>query len=150
VQGHSEVKDAMGEWLDQLAPWDVFSTWTFSRAVSVNGAMYFGRRHLDWLREAAGQPIYAFVGAEKGNRGGLIHLHALVGNVDLFKRIAASTCLPACGARSAACCTRGRRESLAFFLTTRQRAPRTTSVSTFRRTLPNGNSSDSPRNRRGH
>jgi hypothetical protein len=76
-----EVNQAMGDWLGTLAPWDVFSTWTFSRPVSVDGAMYWGRKHLDWLRKTAKQDIYAFVGAEKGNRGGLIHLHALVGNV---------------------------------------------------------------------
>ena len=78
---YSEVKDEMGKWLGQLAPWDVFSTWTFSEPVSVNAAMYWGRQHLRWLEKTAGNRIHAFVGAEKGNRGGLIHLHALIGRV---------------------------------------------------------------------
>jgi len=88
---YAEIKNAMGEWLGELAPWDVFSTWTFSRPTSVNGAMYWAHRHLRWLEKTAEQPIYAFVGAEQGNRGGLIHLHALVGNVGHLK--------PYCGIR---------------------------------------------------
>lgn len=88
------LNDAMGEWLGGVAPWDVFSTWTFSRPVTVNGAMYMGRKHVRWLQNTAGQPIYAFVGAEQGNRGGLIHLHALIGNVGHLQ--------PFCGVRQPA------------------------------------------------
>ena len=79
------MKGAMGEWLGRLAPWDVFSTWTFSRLVHVHGAMYWARRHLAWLEKVAEQPIYAFVGAERGGGGGLIHVHALLGNVAHLK-----------------------------------------------------------------
>ena len=79
------LKAAMGEWLGRLAPWDVFSTWTFSRLVHVHGAMYWARRHLAWLEKVAEQPVYAFVGAERGGSGGLIHVHALVGNVAHLK-----------------------------------------------------------------
>ncbi len=88
-----ELKTAMGEWLGGLAPWDVFSTWTFSRPVNVQGAMYMARRHLRWVEKAAGVPIYGFVGVEKGERGGLLHLHALLGNVARLK--------PYCGTRLA-------------------------------------------------
>lgn len=80
----------MGEWLGQLVPWDVFSTLTFSRPVQPAGAMFWGRRHLRWLQKVAQQPIYAFLGVERGRTGGLLHLHALVGNVGHLK--------PYCGA----------------------------------------------------
>lgn len=83
--GQESLKAAMGEWLGGLAPWDVFSTWTFSRLVQVPGAMYWARRHLGWLEKTAKQPIYAFVGVERGQTGGLLHLHALVGNVGHLK-----------------------------------------------------------------
>lgn len=85
----SELKEAMGTWLGQLAPWDVFSTWTFSRPVQVGGAMFWARRHLRWLEKVAAQPIYGFVGVETGNTGGLLHIHALLGNVGHLK--------PSCG-----------------------------------------------------
>lgn len=75
------LNEAMGAWLGGLAPWDAFTTWTFSRPVSLDGAMYWGRHHLRWLEKAAAQPIYAFLAAERGDKGGLIHLHGLVGNV---------------------------------------------------------------------
>lgn len=83
----------MGEWLGQLAPWDVFATWTFSRAVTVDGAMFWARRHLKRLEEMAAQRIYSFVGVERGQTGGLLHLHALVGNVGHLR--------PYCGNRLA-------------------------------------------------
>jgi len=88
-----ELKQAMGEWLGQLAPWDVFATWTFSRAVTVDGAMFWARRHLRRLEEMAAQRIYSFVGVERGETGGLLHLHALAGNVGHLR--------PYCGARLA-------------------------------------------------
>lgn len=75
----------MGTWLGQLAPWDVFATWTFSRPIQEGGAMFWARRHLGWLQKAAGQPVYAFVGVERGATGGLLHIHALVGNVGHLK-----------------------------------------------------------------
>lgn len=83
--GDEAVKQAMGQWLGGLAPWDVFATWTFSRLVNVQGAMYMGRRHLRWVEKAAGVRVYGFVGVEKGDTGGLIHLHALLGNVAHLK-----------------------------------------------------------------
>src|SRR5688572_12795773 len=102
VMHRAEIKEAMGEWLGGLAPWDVFSTWTFSRPASVNGAMYWAHRHLDWLEKAAGGQIYAFVGAEQGNRGGLIHLHALVGNVGHLQRFCGTLLPPGSWGRT--CC----------------------------------------------
>jgi len=89
----SGLKEAMGEWLGQLAPWDVFTTWTFSRPVRVEGAMYWARRHLRWVERVAQQPVYGFVGAEDGGTGGLVHLHALLGNVAHLR--------PYCGVRLA-------------------------------------------------
>jgi len=80
-----QVNQAMGRWLEGLAPWDVFSTWTFSRLVRIHGAMYWARRHLKHLEKTAQQPIYAFVGVEPGQTGGLLHVHALVGNVAHLK-----------------------------------------------------------------
>lgn len=95
----------MGEWLESLAKWDVFATWTFDRLVRLPGAMYWARRHLDTLEDQVNgwgfekpsskngygycekaptlprKEVYAFVAAEEGGKGGLIHLHALVGNV---------------------------------------------------------------------
>jgi hypothetical protein len=88
---NEELKLAMGEWLGQLAPWDVFTTWTFARPVQLGGVMYWTHRHLRWLEKAAAQPIYGFLGVERGNRGGLLHVHALVGNVGHLR--------PFCGAR---------------------------------------------------
>lgn len=82
---HEDLKERMGTWLGELAPWDVYSTWTFSRLTGESGAMFWARRHLRWLREKAQQPIYAFVGVERGSAGGLVHVHALVGNVGHLK-----------------------------------------------------------------
>jgi hypothetical protein len=79
------LKELMGDWLGKLAPWNAFGTWTFSKPVNVDGAMYMGRRHLGWIEAVAGVPIYAFVAAEKGDVGGLIHLHSLIGNVAHLK-----------------------------------------------------------------
>lgn len=76
-----ELTDSMGTWLGELAPWDAFATWTFSRIVTAHGAMFWAKRHIEWLQKAAEQPVYGFVAAEKGKAGGLIHLHALLGNV---------------------------------------------------------------------
>jgi hypothetical protein len=89
----SEIANAMGQWLGGLAPWDVFSTWTFSRPVQPAGAMFWARRHLRQLEEMAARSVYAFVGVEKGETGGLVHLHALVGNVGHLR--------PYCGERLA-------------------------------------------------
>jgi len=88
-----ELKTAMGEWLAELGPWDVFATWTFSRLVQVNGVMFWARRHLRWIEKTAGQPVYAFIGVERGSAGGLLHIHALLGNVAHLK--------PYCGERLA-------------------------------------------------
>ena len=92
----------MGEWLGNLAPWDVFSTWTFSRPVWVWGAMHWGRRHLKDLEKAAGQPVYAFFGVEQGSRGRLLHVQALVGNVGHLKTKCPNYLLPGQWARG--CC----------------------------------------------
>jgi hypothetical protein len=77
----AQLKESMGTWLGELAPWDAFVTWTFDRIVTANGAMFWAKRHLTWLEKAAEQPVYGFVGAERGGSGGLIHLHGLLGNV---------------------------------------------------------------------
>jgi hypothetical protein len=93
VPSNEELKNAMGEWLGQLAPWDVFSTWTFSRPVQLGGAMFWARRHLRWLEKVAAQGVYGFLGVERGATGGLLHLHALLGNLGHLK--------PYCGKRLA-------------------------------------------------
>lgn len=85
MASNAELKEAMGQWLGALAPWEFFSTWTFSHPVHVNGAMYWSRRHTRMLAERAGLPLYGFVAAEAGNVGGLIHLHALLGNCGVLK-----------------------------------------------------------------
>jgi len=85
VLDKAEVKAAMGNWLGDLAPWDVFSTWTFSRPVRVAGAMHWARRHVCTLEKRAALPVYGFVAAEQGDRGGLVHLHALLGNVGALR-----------------------------------------------------------------
>ena len=97
-----ELKEAMGTWLGQLAPWDVFSTWTFSRPVQVAGAMFWARRHLRWLEKAAAQPVYGFVGVERGEVGGLLHVHALVGNVSHLRKYCGARLAPGQWARK--CC----------------------------------------------
>jgi hypothetical protein len=75
------VKEIMGTWLGKLVPWDAFASWTFSRPVSEQGAMYVARRHLRWVEKRAGVPVYAWLGTERGDSGGLVHLHGLIGNV---------------------------------------------------------------------
>jgi hypothetical protein len=76
-----QIIEEMGTWLGQLAPWDAFATWTFSRIVTPFGAMQQAAKHLTWMEKAAGQPVYGFYSAERGKNGGLIHIHALLGNV---------------------------------------------------------------------
>jgi hypothetical protein len=77
----AEIKETMGDWIGELAPWDVFGTWTFSRIVSAAGAMAQAKTHFKWVQKVAGQSIYGFYAAERGESGGLIHLHGLLGNV---------------------------------------------------------------------
>ena len=38
-----ELKETMGNWLGELAPWDAFVTWTFDRIVTANGAHYVSK-----------------------------------------------------------------------------------------------------------
>lgn len=98
-----EINQAFGEFLERLANWDVFATWTFGRPpvsssitasgksfridgqykghVSEAGAAYWARRIFDIWRSMAGVPIYGFWATEVGEVGGLVHLHALAGNV---------------------------------------------------------------------
>src|SRR5258708_14959444 len=71
----------MGNWLGDLAPWDAFVTWTFDRIVTAHGAMFWAKRHLRWLEKAAEQPVYGFVGSERGQTGGLLPLPRLFGNL---------------------------------------------------------------------
>jgi hypothetical protein len=54
---------------------------SFDRIVTANGAMFWAKRHLKWLEKAAEQPVYGFVGTERGKSSGLIHLHGLLWNV---------------------------------------------------------------------
>lgn len=96
------LKKTMGEWLGTLAPWDVFSTWTFGWPIGEQGAMFWAGRHLKYLEKMAEQPVYAFVGVERGQRGGLLHIHALVGNVAHLKTYCGSRLVP--GNWAAACC----------------------------------------------
>jgi hypothetical protein len=42
-------REVMGTLLGTLALWTQFATWTFSRPVTVAGAMHLGMRHLRWL-----------------------------------------------------------------------------------------------------
>jgi len=85
------VQDAMGDWLGELAAWEVFSTWTFSRPVTTNGAMHQAHRHLQAIEKRTGRPPYGFIATEKGSTGGLVHLHALLANLGGFS--------PYCGTR---------------------------------------------------
>jgi len=96
------LKELMGSWLGRLAPWDVFATWTFDRPVNPAGAMYWTKRHLGWIEKTAKQPIYAFVGVERGDRGGLLHVHALIGNVAHLKPYCDNRLAPGTWGRS--CC----------------------------------------------
>jgi hypothetical protein len=81
MQNTEDLKTEMGNWLGEVAAWDAYATWTFNRIITVNGAMFWAKRHIKWLEKAAEQKVYGFVAAEKGLSGGLIHLHALLGNV---------------------------------------------------------------------
>lgn len=103
-------REVMGTWLGQLAVWTHFCTWTFSRPVTVAAAMHFGGTHLRWLarwdvdtecgetvrrdkgepdgrkderarQKAAKKRLQAFLATERGETGGLIHLHALVAKI---------------------------------------------------------------------
>ena len=54
------LKIEMAAWLDDLAPWDWFSTYTFANPVTANGAHHMLNRHFEWLEKQAGVPVYAF------------------------------------------------------------------------------------------
>jgi len=103
VPGNVQLKQEMGKWLGTLTRWDVFSTWTFSYPITENGAMYWSRRHLGWLEEMAGQPIYAFYAVDRGTCGGLLHVHALVGNVGHLKKYCGHPLPPATWGRYSCC-----------------------------------------------
>lgn len=75
----------MGTWLQELVPWDVYATGTWSKPVTQNGVLYGSRRYLDTVEKFAGVPVYAFTGVEKGSRGSLLHAHFLIGNVGHLK-----------------------------------------------------------------
>jgi hypothetical protein len=96
------LKEVMGTWLGQLAPWDVFATWTFDRVVQLNGAVFWAKKQLRWIEGVAGQPIYAFYTVERGTNGGLLHLHALVGNVGHLKTFCGQRLKP--GTWRQSCC----------------------------------------------
>ncbi len=50
IASESDIRrELMGSWLGELANYTHFCTWTFSRPVTVAGAMHFGRKHLRWL-----------------------------------------------------------------------------------------------------
>ncbi len=85
------LKEIMGSWLHRLAPWDVFFTGTWSRPVTLDGVLYGTRRYLRLVEKWAGVPIYAFIGVERGDKGELLHVHALIGNVGQLQ--------PFCGKR---------------------------------------------------
>ena len=113
-------REGMGSWLGGLATYTHFCTWTFSRPISVEGAMGWGKRHLRFLarwdvdaerggtiREFMGQNRYrdkyeqerderarkkaakkrlqAFLATERGETGGLLHLHSLVARITHLK-----------------------------------------------------------------
>jgi len=97
-------RELMGAWLGGLATYTHYATWTFSRPVGVAGAMDWGRRHIEWLarwdvdnesgggvaecprderarQRAARKRLQAFLAVERGETGGLLHLHALVAKI---------------------------------------------------------------------
>jgi hypothetical protein len=125
-----ELKETMGNWLGELAPWDAFVTWTFDRIVTANGAMFWAKRHLKWLEKAAEQPVYGFVGAEKGKGGGLIHLHGLLGNVKHMNFFCENRLLRGQFGQSAALSMPGPADTHVCFLTIPNWVPNTTSRST--------------------
>ena len=57
TEKREELKQEMGAWLGGLAPWDAFATWTFSRIVTAQGAMFWAKRHITWIEKAAEQPV---------------------------------------------------------------------------------------------
>ena len=79
------MKEQMGSWLQHLAPWDVFFTGTWSRPITLDGVLYGTRRYLKMIEKWAGIPIYAYFGVERGDKGHLLHVHALMGNVGHLK-----------------------------------------------------------------
>src|SRR5262249_16524228 len=92
---HRDIqKELMATWLEHLAPWNVFFTGTWSRPVTLDGVLYGTRRFLEKLESWAGVPVYAFVGVERGSNGGLLHVHALIGNIGHLR--------PFCGKRLSA------------------------------------------------
>ena len=93
MPSREELKSETGNWLQHLAPWDVFFTGTWSKPVAIDGVLYGMREYLRTVESWAGIPVYAYFGVERGNKGGLLHVHALVGNVGHLK--------PYCGLRLA-------------------------------------------------
>ena len=96
------LKEIMGSWLHRLAPWDAFATGTWSRPVSLDGVLYGVRRYLRLVEGRARVPIFAFVAVERGDTGGLLHVHALIGNVAHLKPFCGQRLLA--GQRGLACC----------------------------------------------
>jgi hypothetical protein len=74
-------KELMGSWLEHLVPWDVFFTGTWSSRVTVDGVLYGTKNFLRRVEQWAGVSVYAFFGVERGDKGDLLHVHALIGNV---------------------------------------------------------------------
>ena len=81
MSSSTELKSEMGNWLQTLAPWDSFFTGTWKRPVTLDGVLYGMRRYLKKIEAMAGVPVYAYFGVERGNKGGLLHVHALIGNI---------------------------------------------------------------------
>jgi hypothetical protein len=79
------LQEGFGEFIHDLAKWDVFVTLTFSRLITPNGCIYWVNRIIETWEKMAGRPIACFWAVEQGEIGKLWHLHALVANVTNLK-----------------------------------------------------------------
>jgi hypothetical protein len=88
-----ELKQALGDWLSGLYPWEVYGTYTFSGpspAARKIGVGYVTPAYADgqWtgyigdIEEQQGQKLYWVRVAER-NASGALHYHALLGGVSL-------------------------------------------------------------------
>lgn len=121
-----ETREAWGTWLQGLAKWDWFATFTFSELVSPAAAHYWFSRYLNraedalngWCFESPKRSngwgyveiqrhlprtkILAFRGDEYGPRQGRLHMHALIANVEGLRRYCDQKLAP--GKWGKACC----------------------------------------------
>ena len=85
-QRTDSLKNTFAKWLETVADWDWFATYTFSEPIPAHSAHGLLRTHFNWLKKQAGTNLCAFRADEYGLLHGRFHMHALLANVGDFPR----------------------------------------------------------------